>query len=157
MSDYFKKSSENSNRKPFMTNWAFAMYDDNAQIYREEGECYRIGEFASEYIKSIWRSGRDDIIVPKGIHLSGEIFGHNKFHDGSSIATSFIKTIKVIERDGIGAQYCATTEGGRDYYFHSKDSSELFDRIMNEVLVRSDHVLNPDSKIVPLVILSEED
>lgn len=156
MSDYFKKIGENSDRKPFMTNWAFAMHDDNAQIYREEGECHRIGEFASKYIKSIW-SGRDDIVVPKGIHLSGEIFGHNKFHDGSSITTSFIKTIQIIERDETGTQYSATTEGGRDYYFHSGDSNELFDRIMNEMAARLDYVLNPDSKIIPLVILSEED
>ena len=158
--NYFKRNDKNLDLRPFVKNWEFTMHRDDAMICCKEKKSCEIGQFIAKYVLSL-QYGSGIVHVPDGVCLSGNVFKHNEFRNGVDINTSFIRSIQVLERDKKGTLYRATTEGGHNYYFRSEDSSEAFDKIVDEFVLPLDlfvdKITDPRLNIMPLVVLSEED
>lgn len=156
MSDYFKRSEKHLDLRPLVKDWAFTVRNDTALLYCDEKQSYKIGQFIAKYILSN-RYGRGRFSVPDGIQLSGKIFKHSGFRDGVDIDTSFLETIEIIKRNKKGTLYCAITNNGHSYYFRSEDSSDAFDKVVDESVRHLDsfmhRIMDPNLHIMPLVVL----
>lgn len=105
------------NDKKMLKNWEILVNSENGM---EEG-INNLRVFAN-----FWENVNDDELeMPGNMLLRGEIYGHERFPDGSRINTSQVKSVKRVERDTIhGVPHdlmCATTMSGSEYHFYSDE------------------------------------
>lgn len=102
------------NDKKMLKKWELLVRDDDME---ENVKSLRV--FAN-----FWENvNEDELEMPDDMILSGEIYGHERFPDGSKINTSKVKSVKRVERNTIhGVPHdlmCATTQSGSEYHFYS--------------------------------------